>query len=130
MDWDKADLEEQGQEDYQPFYGKDEEMKTNVKVRFDHSLTDNYEVEKTGEFTRPRDTRGHGSPSIFEPGAPDGGHLEELCGKVCLRNGMEGPRAFVVAQQASTDARLEKVCAVCARWYRNVEVEVARRAEA
>ena len=52
MDWDKADLEEQGQEDYQPFYGKDEEMKTNVKVRFDHSLTDNYEVEKTGEFTR------------------------------------------------------------------------------
>lgn len=84
-------MEEQGQEDYQPFYGKDEEMKTNVKVRFDHSLTDNYEVEKTGEFTRPRDTRGHGSPSIFEPGAPDGGHLEELCGKVCLRNGREGP---------------------------------------
>lgn len=104
-------------------------MKTEVKVRFDHSLSDNYEVEKTGEFTRSRDVRGQSSPSIFEPSDPTGGHLEDLCGKVCLKEGVEGPETFLATQRESTDARLEKVCAVCARWYKDVEVTVVVRNE-
>ena len=104
-------------------------MKTEVKVSFEHSLTDNYEVEKTGEFTRARDVRGQNTPSVFEPGDPAGGHLEDLCGKVCLKDGVEGPQAFLAAQRENTDMRLEKVCEVCARWYRDVEVPVVLRGE-
>ena len=96
-------------------------MRAIVKPCFTHTRSENYEIEKMGDFARPKDTKGLREPSYL---AATGGadHLQELKGKVNPKRGVEEVKAFLAELQKNTNTRLEKVCDVCCDWYPDVLV--------